>query len=645
MAKAKSKPAGPPAGSADVRTPPASDPGASTIGNIGLDQIRPSPLNPRKTFAPDSVAALADSIEQQGLLQPLVVRPMGDGKPATFDGRAWKHLSHFELLAGERRFRALTLLAESDRLPSDRVPVTVRWLSDAEALSLMIVENEQREDVRPSEQAAGYARLLAESGSVEHVAKTVSQTVAFVRQMIRLTKLPPWALVAVDAGELKRETAALVARVPGERSRALAAACVLQGANNPEWLAGTPEHPDLTGDLQTLTFRETKELIRRFFQVELKGAPFDRKALYVLLGCEPGHERSMPACEPCPSRAGNDPEAQAEGVRGDVCLDPDCFRAKCEAHREKERVKFRRKYKLADGADVNPDGAQLSFDRKTPVRGWLDWNGPLVESELNADGGFGVKKFEGMKVSELVLQCPIVTGCVPQLVFDHRSKPVHLVKTSEALKTLRAAGMLKEVEKPKAKAAAKGADADLKPIEPVPLVKYRVTLNDSLIAALRTLAAEFEAPADRDPADWYVREMAIHTVSKAVADIATSANISCVRVEEPKAEPPASAPAPEEGARLLDVPDFPQDARDHLWIAHRVDRVEQITAKVAEIKAERGRQNATVYDALKAFGLTPDNELYAAGDALVDHLDPITLPLEANAKDEPKPGKKAKVAK
>ncbi len=640
MAKAKSKPAGPPAGSADVRTP-ESDPGANMIGQVRLSEIRPSPLNPRKTFADESVAALADSIAQHGLLQPLVVRPMGAGKPAAFDGRAWKNLSHFELLAGERRFRALTLLAESDRLPSDRVPVTVRWLSDAEALSLMIVENEQREDVRPSEQAAGYARLLAESGSVEHVAKTVSQTVAFVRQMIRLTKLPPWALVAVDAGELKRETAALVARVPGERSRALAAACVLQGQHNPEWLVGTPEHPDLTGDnLNPLTFRETKELIRTHFQVELKGAPFDRKALYVLPGCEPGHERSMPPCEVCPSRAGNDPEATAEGVRGDVCLDPECYREKCEAHREKERVKFRRKYKLADGVDVNPDGAQLSFDRKTPVRGWLDWNGPVRESELNADGGFGEKKFEGMKVSELLLQCPIVSGCVPRLVFDHRDKPVHLVKTSEALKTLRAAGMLKEVEKPKGKAAAKGADADLNRIEPVPLVKYRVTLNDSLIAALRTLAAEFEAPADRDPADWYVREMAIHTVSKAVADIATSANISCVRVEEPKAEPPASAPAPEEGARLLDVPDFPWVARDHLWIAHRVDRVEQITAKLAEIKAERGRQNATVYDALKAFGLTPDTELYPAGDALMDHLDPITMPL-----DEPKPAKKAKVAK
>jgi ParB/RepB/Spo0J family partition protein len=637
VAKAKSKPASEPAGgSADVRTP-ESDPGASKIGNVGLDQIRPSPLNPRKTFAADSVAALADSIEQQGLLQPLVVRPMGAGKPAAFDGRQWKHLSHFELLAGERRFRALNLLAESDRLPSDRVPVTVRWLSDAEALAVMLVENDQREDVRPSEQAAGYKKLLDELGTLPAVSERTGKSMGFVRQVLALGKLPAWALVSVDAGLLRRETAALVARVPGERSRTLAAACVLQGQHNPAWLVGTPEQPDLTGDnLNPLTSREAKELIRTHFQVELKGAPFDRKALYVL----PGNEQHSPPCEVCPSRAGNDPQATAEGVRGDVCLDPECFRAKCGVHRAKVLSKYAK-----DG--IEPADLDRPWSEARPASGWEDVRVTAGASfQLRAEV---LPKHHDRVLSEL-LSAPGCAGMAPEYVaLNEKGKPVVLVKTADARKALRTVGVIPK-EKPKAKAAAKG-DADLKRIEPVSLVKYRVTLN---AAALATITAEFEAPADRDPGDWYVRDAAIDAICDALDRHweSTPAALSVCKIETPaEAKADDECPVPvgsvvrtSYGTLLADVPDFPAAARERLLLTHAVQYVEQITAKLAEIKAEKGRQNATIFDALKAFGLTPDIELYPAGDALVDHLDPITMPLD-KVKDEPKPAKKAKVAK
>lgn len=722
VAKAKTKPAASaPAGSADVRIPPVSDRERNTIGNIGLDQIRPSPLNPRKSFADDSLAALAESIAQQGLLQPLVVRPMGDGKPATFDGSRWKHLSHFELLAGERRFRALALLAESDRLPSDRVPVTVRWLSDAEALSLMIVENEQREDVRPSEQAAGYARLLAESGSVEHVAKTVSQTVAFVRQMIRLTKLPPWALAAVDAGELKRDAAALVARVPGERSRALAAACVLQGTHDPAWLVGTPEHPDLTGDLQTLTFRETKELIRTHFQVELKGAPFDRKALYVLPGCEPGHERNMPACEPCPSRAGNDPEAQAEGVRGDVCLDPECFRAKCEAHKAKE-IEKAAKAKVPPA----PDGFEWRGPAERIPDGWLDPKVPLAECSDLYDACVFRK---GEEVHARKPLAEMLNKLLPQqyLAFDPKGKPRRLVRAKDVRAALGDLGLLKPKGKPAAKveAGAKAsapsgpgdweideratqlaakvlaefAESECEALNPLPDAEMDRPIRDALTYAVRCIGhhaltrcsfttrravaailAVEEAKAeecvekavfDFEPAkllgllvafaavkelgsngpernagqdllawaelDWdQLREQARRELSGGEP---AEVKVAKAELREQVAAADKVIDAVFRGTPLANVPDFPASARDYLLLTCAVRYVEQITAKVAEIRAERGRQNATVYDALKAFGVAVEHGLYAAGDALVDHLDPITTPL-GGPEGEPGPAKK-----
>lgn len=610
MAKAKSKPAAKGAG-AGVRTPPAGNPTASMIGQIGLAEIRPSPLNPRKTFAGDSVAALAESVEQQGLLQPLVVRPIGDGKPAELVNGKWQHLSHFELIAGERRFRALQLLAEGDRLPSDRVPVNVRWLDDAQALAAMLVENDQREDVRPSEQAAGYKKLLDELGTLPAVAERTGKSLAFVRQVISLAKLPPWALVAVDAGELKRETAALVARVPGERARATAAACVLQGAHNPEWLVGTPEHPDLTGDLQTLTYRETKELIRTHFQVELKGAPFDRKALYVLPGCEPGHERSMPTCEVCPSRAGNDPEATAEGVRGDVCLNPDCFREKCEAHKAKVLTRYAKDH---IEHDPDMDGARdLSkwCDPSQPV----DMTGVLRPDELpSGDGRWKVK-----------LSVLLSKAMPPRFVsFDEKGKPRVLARISDARNALVDLGVIKKAKaEPKAKPATKGADADLKPIEPVPMVRYRATLNELLLAPV-PLVVEFEAPADRDPSDWYVREAAvgglIDMIGRQLDSIPAAITVS--KIDGP-AEQAAAGDAVIDlafrGTNLVDVPGFPAEAAGHL-LTLGVSYAEQVLAMRDEIRTRRGRQNATLYDALREYKV-PAEVLYPAGDALADHLE------------------------
>jgi ParB/RepB/Spo0J family partition protein len=122
--------------------------GQDVRGVVATAQLRPSPLNPRKSFPDESVAELAASFREHGILSPLLVRPVGKkgASPLLVKGE-WKDLDHFEVVDGERRYRA----AKSAGLK--HVPVTVRRLTDTEALVLMLIANDQREDVKPSERA------------------------------------------------------------------------------------------------------------------------------------------------------------------------------------------------------------------------------------------------------------------------------------------------------------------------------------------------------------------------------------------------------------------------------------------------------------------------------------------------------------
>ncbi len=415
-------------------------------GSVPLDQIRPSPLNPRKSFPAESIDRLAASISEQGLLQRLLVRPVGagDAAPAFDRGKGWVGLDHFELVDGERRYRALLALRDLDRLATDKVNVTVRWLTDAEALTIMLVANDQREDVPPSEQAAGYARLRAELGGDEAVATAVGRSVSAVRNVLRLARLPRWALAAVDSGALSRATAELVARVPGDRSRQAAAACVLLGLRDPGELDGVVDFKKLPeGEwwadewnkrIQTaepLSYRDTRDLIANHFQVELKGAPFDRKALDLV--------EDAGSCEACPKRAGNDPEAKAEGVRADVCLDPDCFRRKAGAHRERE---------IARAAEKGVLDAEITerFAAKLAPKGWCDVATDVWQTELHEDFPIGAKRRDEPLKALLGKLCP-----QKYIAFAADGSARTLVKTKEARAALVDAGVLKPPARPERK--------------------------------------------------------------------------------------------------------------------------------------------------------------------------------------------------
>ncbi len=167
--------------------PPETDASAIAQGpreyrHVPLDAIRPNRYQPRRNFSGDELADLTDSIREQGIIQPLVVRKDEGG---------------FELMAGERRLRA----ARAAGL--ERVPVMVRELTDAQMLEMSIVENIQRENLNPLEEAEAYHRLMSEFGLTQDgIAGRVGKSRSAVANFLRLRRLPVDIRDAVGDGRL-----------------------------------------------------------------------------------------------------------------------------------------------------------------------------------------------------------------------------------------------------------------------------------------------------------------------------------------------------------------------------------------------------------------------------------------------------------
>ncbi len=156
-------------------------PDASTEAPIG--SISPNPRQPRSYFDEASLTELADSIRLHGVLQPLVVRPAGEGK--------------FELIAGERRLRA------SQMAGLTHVPILVRSTDNQTSLELALIENVQREDIGPLEAARAYRLLMDEFDlTQEQVAARVGKSRVVVANTVRLLRLPPRILEALERGQI-----------------------------------------------------------------------------------------------------------------------------------------------------------------------------------------------------------------------------------------------------------------------------------------------------------------------------------------------------------------------------------------------------------------------------------------------------------
>ena len=150
---------------------------------VAVDKIRPNRYQPRRTMNPETISELALSIKAQGLIQPLVVNDSGDGT--------------FELISGERRLRAVK------RLGWENVPAVIRRVGESELLEMTLVENLQREDLNPIEEATGYQRLSEEFQLTQaQIAERMGKDRATIANTMRLLKLPEVIKQEVASGAL-----------------------------------------------------------------------------------------------------------------------------------------------------------------------------------------------------------------------------------------------------------------------------------------------------------------------------------------------------------------------------------------------------------------------------------------------------------
>src|ERR1700687_5486923 len=262
--------------------------------SVPITALAESATNPRKRFDAKSLEELAASFKTQGILAPLLVRELEESK--------------YEVVAGARRLRAAKL-AELEKLP-----VRVVKLTDAEAIEAQCVENLQREDIHPLEEALGFKSLL-ELGepayTIAIIASRAGKSEAYVYGRIRLADLIPPVAEAFLQDQITIGHAWLIAKLPASQQQEAFSAS-FRGLWTSE------------GNSQVLIpVRELAAWIESNILLQLASAPFDKQ-----------DEALVPAagsCSNCPKRTGYNKLLFAE-VRKDSCTDPQCFRAKIDAH-------------------------------------------------------------------------------------------------------------------------------------------------------------------------------------------------------------------------------------------------------------------------------------------------------------------------
>jgi ParB family chromosome partitioning protein len=190
----------------------AGDARGAAVREVAIELIRPGIFQPRRRFDEDELEALAQSVREKGVLQPLLVRPVDEAEVA------------FELIAGERRWRA------AQRAGLHQVPVLVRVLGDVEALEIALIENLQREDLTALEEAEAYRRLMNEFGRTQAtLADAVGKSRSHVANTLRLLGLPEIVRRRLEEGALSAGHAR--ALLAADDPAALAAEIIRRGLN------------------------------------------------------------------------------------------------------------------------------------------------------------------------------------------------------------------------------------------------------------------------------------------------------------------------------------------------------------------------------------------------------------------------------
>lgn len=273
--------------------------------HIKIEHLAPSPTNPRKYFDEESLREMADTIDDHGVIEPIIVRCWPDEyeAPNPVQGRPL-----YEIIAGERRYRA-SLLAGCDT-----VPALVRHLTTRQVLEIQIIENLQRRGVNELEEAEGYQLMMQDYGyTADELAAKVGKSRAYIYGRLKLCALCEEARQAYREGKLDASRALLIARIPGATLQAQAL-------------------KDITESWQgMMTYRTAAQHIQNRYMRGLRNAIFalDDATL---------HPEAGP-CTTCAKRPCNTPELYPdvpEDRAADVCTDTKCMKAKADAYTQRQ---------------------------------------------------------------------------------------------------------------------------------------------------------------------------------------------------------------------------------------------------------------------------------------------------------------------
>jgi len=322
---------------------------------IAIEHLYPSPTNPRKRFDEAKLKELAASITAQGVLQPLLVRKWSANLDVPRGKNFGDMANAYEVIAGERRFRASKLAGLSE------VPCFVRELTDLQVLHAQVIENLQRDDLHPIEEAEGYESLLQtldeneEKFTADTIALEIGKSRAYIYGRLKLLDLCQEARDAFFGGKIENSIAQLIARIPTH-------------------LLQIEALTDIIDD--DMSYRQAKEYIQRRFMLDLATAPFEIKDAKLL--------EKAGACTNCIKRTGNQPELFDDVKSKDVCTDTTCFAEKKAAHITSTIAK----------AEANGDEVILKADAKKILSYagsyWIDndlhrSNLARLESEIPGD--------------------------------------------------------------------------------------------------------------------------------------------------------------------------------------------------------------------------------------------------------------------
>jgi len=273
----------------------------ATLEIVSINQIEISKTNPRKSFDEKALAELSQSIKEHGILQPILVRPLNDKE---------EEFEQFELVCGERRYRAATMAGIED------IPVNIRVLTDDEAFELQIIENLERKDVHPMDEADAFKKMI-DSGkyTIADISAKMAKTESFIAQRLKLSDLIDEVRQDFFNDHLGIGHAILIARCDWTKQIDIHKNAQPYGEGLPDY--GTVK--DLKEDIEDDT-------------VILDNAIFDLKEDNLVPG--------VCACDVCPKRSGANPILFSDMQDEDRCFDEKCFDSKKIAFIEKEVAKI-----------------------------------------------------------------------------------------------------------------------------------------------------------------------------------------------------------------------------------------------------------------------------------------------------------------